>query len=148
MNKKIILSKEYKNKHKENECFHIALVNLYNENFFESTVKKINLKKYGECSINYYSGEGTKPHFHIENKDLTFICCIRLDVPEYFQHGTKQGTLNNAQIKELIKILNSPAKTKRNTVFEALCDGWNNNLNNKFEVQYPYIIPDYTKLNK
>lgn len=147
MNKRILLSNEYLLKHPKNERFTLALINLNGNIFPERNEGTIRLKKYGDCKINCYGSEGTKPHFHIENKDLSFICCIRLDAPEYFNHGIKQGTLNNNQIKELIKVLNSKAKSGKYSVFESLCFGWNDDMENKFEVLYPFKMPDYTKLN-
>ena len=148
MNKRTILFNDYLLKHPKNERFTLALINLDDNIFAEKNEGIINLKKYGECKINCYGSEGTIPHFHIENKDLSFICCIRLDKPEYFNHGIKQGTLNNNQIKELIKVLNSKSKSGKYSVFEALCVGWNVDLSNKYKINHPFKIPDYTKLNK
>ena len=54
--------------------------------------------------ISVYSNEATNPHFHIRSFDAGFReVCIRLDDNRYFNHGYKTGTLDNGELRELIK---------------------------------------------
>ena len=150
MRKKIILSKEYREIHKDNERLSVAEIDIsFNDDelFEERTEGFLNIKNHGKCKICVYTNEGPNPHFHIEDKDLTFICCIRLDKPEYFKHGIKRDKINNKDIKELIRVLNSKSQLPEFTVFEALCIGWNLDGENPKKIKKPYKMPDYTKLN-
>ena len=150
---KPILPKEYTDIHKDDECFCVAEINLEQfideEEFNEEVIAYVKLQPYGICKIQMYSNEGPIPHFHIENKNKSFICCIRLDKPEYFKHGFKTGDLNNKQIKELIKVLNEKPEKDEMTNFEAMCFYWNRDVSIKGpKLKKPYTMPDYTKLNK
>lgn len=92
---------------------------------------------------------GDIPHFHYRKKGTweghTYI---RLDKPEYFQHGDKQATLNSKQKKELVNFLKSkPLKAKRfDTNWEYLINEWNAN-NSNIEIAEDTKMPDYNKLS-
>ena len=129
----------------------ITLAEIYIEGYFEERVisDKYRSKKYGPCKIQMYDNEGPIPHFHIENKNKSFRCCIKLTEPEYFDHGKNTGKLNTDDVKNLIKLLKQPADEGLDiTLYEFMCALWNNSYNkNKEKINHPYIMPDYTKLN-
>ena len=92
---------------------------------------------------------GDIPHFHYRKKGTwEGHTCIRLDKPEYFQHGDKQATLNSKQKKELVNFLKSkPLKAKRfDTNWEYLINEWNAN-NSNIEIAEDTKMPDYNKLS-
>lgn len=102
-------------------------------------------------------GERDEPHFHVYvdgarntkdgSKRKTFHSCVRLDIPEYFDHGTKTGKFNVQEIKDLIHVLNSKYyKDPRYTVWSAMCLIWNNIPNRKYILPKDLEMPDYTKL--
>ena len=101
--------------------------------------------------------EGNKiPHFHVyvpEGKytnngedTKTFHTCIRLNVPEYFNHGSKQGKFNNNDLKYLIKILKKPMKKHDGkTLWRVMVDIWNASFDGDIDVDN---MPDYDLLRR
>ena len=75
-----------------------------------------------------------------------FDTCIRLDVPEYFTHGSHQDILNHAQKKAFIKFMESKPERSRYLNFknnwEVAAAEWN--LGNTNEVEND--MPDYNEL--
>lgn len=103
----------------------------------------------GKARICIYSGEGPIAHFHIEDKN--FHTCIKLDSPEYFDHGGKyKDKLSSKQVKSLIEKLYSTPKKYKNTnltLYELLVLYWNdNNREGKPVNRNRNSMPDYTKL--
>ena len=91
---------------------------------------------------------GKIPHFHYRKKNdwNKFHTCIKIEKPEYFIHGNKDGILNNKQKKALINFLKSKPNNKRyNTNWEVLVDLWNFN-NSDVEVDEDLEMPDYKNL--
>lgn len=91
---------------------------------------------------------GNIPHFHYRDRTTVgqqFHTCIRLDKPEYFHHTGKEDVLNSKQKKNLIKFLNSKARSGWSTNFEKVIDEWNVN-NSDVEISYDQPMPDYAKL--
>ena len=101
--------------------------------------------------------EGKKiPHFHVYVPDgkytkngedpKTFHTCIRLDVPEYFNHGSKQGKFNNNDLKYLIKILKKPLKKyDGKTIWRIMVDIWNSAFDGDIDINN---MPDYDLLRR
>jgi len=124
----------YKSLQEQQELYEIARIGFTNDSY--------------EVYVNTDDG-GDIPHFHYRKKGTwEGHTCIRLDKPEYFQHGDKQATLNSKQRKELVKFLQSkPTRTTRfSTNWEYLLDAWNAN-NSNVEIPVDLIMPDYNKLS-
>ena len=94
--------------------------------------------------VDVFSDEGDyKPHFHLHPKggrkkdDIV----IRIDVPEYFLHGSYSRTLNTKEKKDLIAALNSEYDGE--SLWEAIRRGWNRlHRDKRVDVE----IPDYSEL--
>jgi hypothetical protein len=96
------------------------------------------------------------PHVHIRDvatRGKLFDACVKLEYPEYFDHGCHTDTLNSKQKRELDKFMNSaPAKGVFKTNYEKAVYMWNDNNSNK-DVEFEYyddgrvIVPDYTTLH-
>lgn len=148
----VMIQEEYDRIHcEENQGIfgELELDDLFEEKTIDN--RSISVKRHGMCKLSIYDNEGLIPHFHIENSDKSFQCCVRLDKPEYFIHGSKTDTLSNTEIMKLIKILQSNVKSKKfkMTVYEYACLMWNQGTSNiKNQISEDMDIPDYTKLNK
>lgn len=82
--------------------------------------------------IYIYSKEGTKPHFHfyrdIDELKNNAGGCIRLDVPEYFEHDSHTDKLKSTEKKYIIEWLKKKHyKYKKYSNFEVLCNDWDTN---------------------
>lgn len=95
---------------------------------------------------------GYLPHFHYRMKDRweDFHTCVRLDVAEYFHHGSKLGILNSHQKKELIRFLRSPVSLSRykdrfQNHWELACFLWDTN-NSQYVIAEDVEMPDYNQL--
>lgn len=144
--KKYLFSKEYSDIHNDDSRWSICDIEideLYTE---ETIVRDYKVKHNGKCKICIYDNEGVIPHFHIENIDKTFSCCIRLDKSEYFSHGYHDDKLSNTDIKNLINCLNKMDKEFNCTKYELMCKLWNSERT-RHRIKEPYKMPDYTKLN-
>lgn len=101
-----------------------------------------------EVYVNTDDG-GNIPHFHYRKgnpNNYEFHTCIKLKSPEYFHHTGKEDVLNNKQLKELIKFLQSSSKNKRySSNWEQILSLWNDN-NSSETVNEEQEMPDYTKL--
>ena len=102
---------------------------------------------YDDYVIYVRSKEGPIPHVHIVDKQTLgykYNCCVRLDEPMYFSHGSKQDTLNSKAKKEFIKFI-----TEKNDEFELM--NWEvavrlwNISNPDFKIR-GVSLPDYTRL--
>ena len=111
---------------------------------------RLNLKNIGECKVMVYGGEGTIPHFHLENVNDTFESCIKIYAAEYFAHGGKYtDTLNSKQRKELNEWLKKKSKhVKHHTNWQAIVSIWElSNEDNDFpESKKVDKQPDYSKM--
>lgn len=100
--------------------------------------------------VIYTNDSGKIPHFHYfddATRGKEFHTCIRLDKPEYFHHGNKNGILNSKQKKELISFLKSPHKRyKDETNWQHLVYLWNDENNSDVAVDEDLLMPDYLKL--
>lgn len=92
---------------------------------------------------------GKLPHFHIidKNKKFNNEGCIRIDIPEYFDHGGKTMHLNSKQRKDLIDFLNKPYRNKKLNItnWDYLVLLWNDN-NSDIEIDDNVEMPDYNLL--
>lgn len=90
---------------------------------------------------------GKIPHFHIIDKsdDKDNEGCIKILVPEYFDHGSKNMHLNSSQRKELVRFLRSKHKKLNITNWEYLIILWNDN-NSDVIIDDELEMPDYSKL--
>lgn len=111
-----------------------------------------------------------KPQVHVHltrTKGKVLGCCLKLDAPEYFDHGVYRDLLTPEQIRLLIEFFNAPSRQpifnfngetyKLRTNWDYTVIQWNeeNQLNPKVWMKLGrdengYIIappmPDYTKL--
>lgn len=86
--------------------------------------------------ILVYGSEGPIPHFHFETLDRELEGCIRLDKPEYFDHGKHRGRLTKRLLKNLIKFLEAPHKYLGKfgmTNWQVICMYWDDN-----NINYPF----------
>ena len=99
--------------------------------------------------ICVYGGEGPIPHFHFyKTTDDSSGGCIRLDKPEYFDHGHHQAKMNSTIKNRAIEWLKSTPKTRFGHFtnnWEAMCYMWD--IGNPTHPTDPQLeMPDYTKL--
>lgn len=97
---------------------------------------------------------GNIPHFHYvdeatRGKDSKkgFHTCIKLEVPEYFNHEGKEDKLSSKQKKELNEFLRKPFDRPKfqGTNWDYIVMIWNMNNSDK-NIDEDQEIPDYTKL--
>lgn len=76
--------------------------------------------------INPKERTGDVPHFHIHLKDTQVKddICVKIASPEYFIHGTHNGTLNSKDRKKLQRILEE-TDNEGMTNWEFLRRSWN-----------------------
>ncbi len=102
----------------------------------------------GKFKIIVWSNEGGNiPHFHIVDTSTlgrSFHTCVKIEVPEYFHHEGKTGTLNSSQRKALVDFLKKPFDEDTSN-WEYLIMTWNINGSGK-RLSKKMPIPDYTKL--
>lgn len=110
-----------------------------------------------ELEICVYTDDpGNVPHVHIRDVDTRgklFDACVKLEYPEYFDHGCHTDTLNSKQKRKLDDFMNSvPEKGVFKTNYEKAVYMWNDNNSSK-DVEFEYyddgrvIVPDYTTLH-
>lgn len=124
---------------------------------FKVTPKEHNLLEmarlghFDNIDIMVFENEGPIPHCHFkDNQKDSPGGCIRLDKPEYFEHGAYIDKFNSKERKEFINFMNSPVRTKYKflpytTNYQALCVLWNMN-NEQYEIKDDIKMPDYSKL--
>lgn len=106
--------------------------------------------KIGSIEIMIYEGEGPVPHFHFYDRQTERKGCIRLDVPEYFQHGIYKDKLTRAERKNLnewVRSFHSPFKPLgiNLTVYQYMLILWDDN-NPNYPIKGDPEIPDYLSL--
>ena len=110
-----------------------------------------------ELEICVYTDDpGNIPHVHIRDvatRGKLFDACVKLEYPEYFDHGCHTDTLNAKQKRQLDEFMNAvPAKGVFKTNYEKAVYMWNDN-NSAKDVEFEYyddgrvIVPDYTTLH-
>lgn len=110
-----------------------------------------------ELEICVYTDDGGNiPHVHIRDvatRGKNFDACVKLEYPEYFEHGSHTDFLNTKQKHQLNDFMNEvPAKGVFRTNYEKAVYMWNdNNSNRDVELEYyddgRVIIPDYSTLH-
>ena len=127
----------------------IGELDLGNEILDEQKLGDVNLKsKLGTCGIYVYNNEGQIPHFHIKSKNNDWECCIEIYRPLYFNHGSKQGKLNNKQCELLDVWLKKKVFSFNITNWESISLSWDNSQNPSTNVPINRIKPNYLLLNK
>lgn len=137
----------------------IELSNIGEQFFAEMSPGDINLaNRIGFCSIEVWPNEGLIPHFHIIPKDpkvaKKWQCCICLYEPMYFNHGLKQGTLTDKQIRILDSWLREDynARGIKGSRWSVLCMFWDAQGNPQINVppkgDNNIEQPKYTKMVK
>ena len=124
-------------------------LDLGNEILDEHKLGDANLKsKLETCGIYVYNNEGQIPHFHIKTKDKKWECCIEIYRPLYFNHGTKQGRLNNKQC-ELLDAWMSKKSTLLPVANWGMVDAtWATSQNPTTNIPPNKKKPNYLLLNK
>ena len=124
-------------------------LDLGNEILDEHKLGDANLKsKLGTCGIYVYNNEGQIPHFHIKSKNNEWECCVEIYRPLYFNHGSKQGKLNNKQCELLDEWLKKKVFPFNITNWESISLSWDNSQNPSTNVPNNRIKPNYLLLNK
>ena len=97
---------------------------------------------YSEADAN----EQVYPHFHVHHTGTNYVTdmCIRLDVPEYANHGSHRGELNSRGKNDLIRLLKEPViyDDEEMSSWRALVSDWNKQYSNTVIEE----MPDYRKL--
>ena len=120
-----------------------------NEILDEQKLGDVNLKsKLETCGIYVYNKEGQIPHFHIKSKNNEWECCIEIYRPLYFNHGTKQGKLNNNQCELLDTWMNKKSTLLPVTNWDMIDALWATSQNPTTNVPNNRIKPNYLLLNK
>ena len=125
-------------------------------NISEATkIGNINLrKKAGNCFVTVGVKEGQYiPHFHISSNNGAWASCIKIYVPEYFNHGNYYTEiLSNDQVDILNKWLDSTSK-EGTTIWKYISDNWirnnvmtNNNDKNLIKTLEKMTKPTYELL--
>ena len=124
-------------------------LDLGNEILDEHKLGDTNLKyKLGTCGIYVYNNEGQIPHFHIKTKNNEWECCVEIYRPLYFNHGTKQGKLNNKQCELLDTWMNKKSTLLPVTNWDMIDALWATSQNPTTNVPNNRIKPNYLLLNK
>ena len=127
----------------------IGELDLGNEILDEQKLGDTNLKyKLGTCGIYVYNKEGRSPHCHSKSKNNEWQCCIEIYRALYFNHGSKQGKLNNKQCELLDELLKKKVFTFNITNWESISLSWDNSQNPSTNVPNNRIKPNYLLLNK
>ena len=124
-------------------------LDLGNEILDEHKLGDTNLKyKLGTCGIYVYNNEGQIPHFHIKSKDKKWECCIEIYRPLYFNHGSKQGKLNNKQCELLDTWMNKKSTLLPVTNWDIIDALWVTSQNPTTNIPPNKKKPNYLLLNK
>ena len=124
-------------------------LDLGNEILDEQKLGDTNLKyKLGTCGIYVYNKEEQITHFHIKSKDKKWECCVEIYIPLYFNHGSKQGKLNNKQCELIDEWLKKKVFQFNITNWENISLSWDNSQNPSINVPNNRIKPNYLLLNK
>lgn len=127
----------------------IGELDLGNEILDEQKLGDANLKsKLGTCEIYIYNNEGQIPHFHIKSKNNDWECCIEIYRPLYFNHGTKQGKLNNKQCELLDTWMNKKSTLLPVTNWDMIDALWMTSQNPTTNIPPNKKKPNYLLLNK
>ena len=104
----------------------------------------------------YTDDGGNIPNVHIRDvatRGRNFDACVKLESPEYFDHGSHTDTLSTKQKQQLNDFMNkAPAKGVFRTNYEKAVYVWNDNNSNR-DVEFEYyddgrvIVPDYSTLH-
>ena len=112
---------------------------------------------YDDLEVCVFSREGGNiPHVHVHDTNTIgkqFDCCVKLEYPEYFDHGCHTDKLNSKQRHRLNDFMNAdPKDVNFSTNYEIAVFMWNRS-NPQHEVELEYyddgrvIVPDYTTLH-
>ena len=102
-----------------------------------------NIGKFGNYKVIVNGDEGPNPHFHF--KYSMKHGCIMITEPEYFNHGSKQATLNSKEKRELDSFLRKISKDGILTNWQRARNAWNDN-NPRWEISNDIEMPDYNEL--
>ena len=121
----------------------------FDDSIEEASYGEVGLKHLGECSVYIYSNEGPIPHFHLISKNKKFETCICIFEPLYFLHGTKTGTLNSKQRKQLNNWMNQKIdySDANITNWQSIKLAWIWNNGKRFkEIIMNYPQPNYSDM--
>ena len=115
-----------------------------------SLCEMIEAGRFEDCKLCVYANEGPIPHFHFYSKTGGDYGggCIRLDLPEYFNHGNHTEKLNRRNIKRVQEWAKSPHRLLGRyglNNWEAMCIYWNDS-NPDHPLPDNLEMPDYSKL--
>jgi hypothetical protein len=126
-----------------------------NEQFLINEMARVG--QIDELEICVYNREaGNVPHIHIRDyatMGKVFDCCVKLEAPEYFDHGCHTDTLTTKQKHQLNDFMNAkPRNGHFDNNYEYAVTLWNdNNSNRDVEIERyddgRIIVPDYSTLH-
>ena len=126
-----------------------------NESFLINEMARVG--QIDDLEVCIYNREGGNvPHVHIRDyatMGREFDACVKLESPEYFDHGCHTDILTTKQKHQLNDFMNSkPKYSAERTNYEFAVSMWNNNGSNRIvELEYyddgRVIIPDYSTLH-
>lgn len=108
-----------------------------------------NFKNKSKAKVYVYESEGPIPHCHFVDDSLGIEICVRLDKPEYFNHGGKQQKFPNKRLRNTFaEFMESTAKIGgRETVrWDLAALDWNG-ANEDYIIPENTKMPDYRKLD-
>ena len=124
-------------------------LDLGNEILDEHKLGDTDLKyKLWTCGIYVYNNEGQIPHFHIKSKDKKWECCVEIYRPMYFNHGSKQGKLNNKQCELLDEWMSKKSTLLPVTNWDMIDALWVTSQNPTTNIPPNKKKPNYLLLNK
>lgn len=105
--------------------------------------------------IVYTDDMGYIPHVHVVDKSTgghEFNCCVCLDKPEYFVHGSHVDKFNSKLKKDFNNFMHEPSKNPRfKNNYDYAVSMWNDNNSDAYiqireDENGNVIVPDYIKL--
>ena len=111
-----------------------------NESFLINEIARVG--QIDDLEVCIYNREGSNvPHLHIRDyatMGREFDACVKLESPEYFDHGCHTDILSTKQKHQLNDFMNeAPAKGVFRTNYEKAVYMWNDN-NSDRDVEFEY----------
>ena len=104
-------------------------------------------ERLGTCILYRETRTRWEPHFHLESTKIDFSTVIRLDIPDYMDHGYPIGMLEKDEASLLYHWMSFPTSTGV-TNWTFLAQRWNISLlcNGVITDSNQNAMPDYRKL--
>ena len=127
----------------------------FNDKFPEDIVESDRIylgERLGTCILYRETHTRWEPHFHLESTNIDFSTVIRLDIPDYMDHGYPIGILEKDEallLYDWMKSLDPAASGLYGiTHWKGLAILWNSNIYLNGVIRNTNKMPDYRKLGK